>query len=119
MIPWLNCFLLRQWFPEVSHFMETVPILLIGTKSDLREEDREVKLMASQGQRPIQPAEGEQVAREIGAKRYLECSAKLRIGVDEVFDAALREALGKGALKEAWKAAGPGQTNRKRKCVVL
>lgn len=96
-----------------------VPILLIGTKSDLRLEDREIGLMASQGQQPIQPAEGEQVAREIGARRYLECSAKTRSGVAEVFDAALREALGKSPLKEAWKAAGPGQTSRKRKCVVL
>jgi hypothetical protein len=39
--------------------------------------------------------------------------------VEDVFDVALREALGKGVLKEAWKTAGTGQTARKRKCVLL
>lgn len=96
-----------------------IAILLIGTKSDLRSDDREIQLMGSQGQHPIEPAEGEQVAREIGARRYLECSAKLGRGVEDVFDVALREALGKGVLKEAWKTAGTGQTARKRKCVLL
>jgi len=100
--------------------METVPIILVGTKLDLRTERSELSLMASQGQQPIQTAEGEQVAREIGAKRYLECSAKTRLGVQEVFDAALKETFGKGALLDGWKTnnAVAGAT-RKRKCVVL
>lgn len=111
-----------KWYPEVSHFMETVPIILVGTKSDLRTEPREISLMASQGQTPVSTVEGEQVAREIGAKRYLECSAKLGKGVDYVFDAAVREALGRGSLKEVWKAAGSGKKGngeRKKKCLIL
>jgi len=100
--------------------METVPIILVGTKLDLRTERSELSLMASQGQQPIQTVEAEQVAREIGAKRYLECSAKTRVGVQEVFDAALKETFGKGALLDAWKTNNSGASStRKRKCVVL
>jgi Rho family protein len=100
--------------------METVPIILVGTKLDLRTERTELSLMASQGQQPVQTAEGEQVAREIGAKRYLECSAKTRFGVQEVFDAALKETFSKGALLDGWKANnGPASSTRKRKCVLL
>ena len=31
-------FLLLQWKPEINHFLTTQPIILVGTKTDLREE---------------------------------------------------------------------------------
>jgi GTPase SAR1 family protein len=99
--------------------METVPILLVGTKSDLRTNAREIQLMSSQGQQPVQPEEAEQVAKEIGARQYLECSAKTRDGVREVFNVALREAFGRGTLIDAWGINSPVGTVRKRKCVLL
>jgi len=37
--------------------------------------------------------EGESAAREIGARRYLECSSLSGEGVDDVFEAATRAAL--------------------------
>jgi len=99
-----------QWHPEMAHFCETVPLLLICTKTDLRSDLQTQSLMAAQGTTPISPAEGEKVAKEIGAKRYLECSAKEGRGVREVFDAAVRESLkGKGGLKRM----------KKKGCVVL
>ena len=36
---------------------------------------------------------GHQAAREIGARRYLECSSLTGEGVDDVFEAATRAAL--------------------------
>ncbi|KAL7418534.1 RHO4 protein [Cryptotrichosporon argae] len=101
---------LDKWYPEMSHFCETVPLLLVCTKTDLRADATTQSLMAAQGVGPITPAEGEKVAKEIGARRYLECSAKEGWGVQDVFDAAIRESLRKGfgALKRSGK-----------KCVVL
>jgi Rho family protein len=76
--------------------------------------------MASQGQTPISRTEGETLAHQIGARRYLECSAKTGEGVQDVFDSAIKEALGRGGLKEVWKSAsGGGQGGRKKKCVIL
>jgi Rho family protein len=94
----------------MAHFCESVPLLLICTKTDLRNDPNTTSLMAAQGTKPITPLEGEKVAKEIGAKRYLECSAKEGRGVREVFDAAIRESLKKGGLKGIRKKSG---------CVVL
>ena len=93
----------------MAHFCENVPLLLICTKTDLRSDSQTQSLMAAQGTTPITPLEGEKVAKEIGARRYLECSAKEGRGVREVFDAAIRESLRKGGLKRL----------KKRACVVL
>ena len=93
----------------MAHFCESVPLILVCTKTDLRNDPTTTSLMAAQGTTPITPLEGEKVAKEIGAKRYLECSAKEGRGVREVFDAAIRESLRKGGLKGI----------RKKGCVVL
>ncbi|RSH91490.1 Rho GTPase [Saitozyma podzolica] len=99
-----------KWYPEMAHFCENVPLLLICTKTDLRQDATTISLMAAQGTTPITPVEGERVAKEIGAKRYLECSAKEGWGVREVFDAAVRESLRRG---------GVGRMVKGKKCVVL
>nr|XP_031860366.1 uncharacterized protein CI109_004254 [Kwoniella shandongensis]KAA5527438.1 hypothetical protein CI109_004254 [Kwoniella shandongensis] len=98
-----------KWYPEMAHFCENVPLLLICTKTDLRADPQTQSLMAAQGTKPITSIEGEKIAKEIGAKRYLECSAKEGRGVKEVFDAAVRESLRKGGLGKM----------RGKKCVVL
>ena len=41
----------------------------------------------------IPEGEGATVAREIGARKYLECSSLTGEGVDDVFEAATRAAL--------------------------
>jgi GTPase SAR1 family protein len=81
-----------QWFPEVSHFCEDVPIVLIATKTDLRRDSRAIDLLIAQGRHPVTEAEGSAVARRIGA-RYAEVSAINGTGVEEVFDLALKEAM--------------------------
>jgi Rho family protein len=97
----------------MSHFCEGVPLLLVCTKIDLRNDPTTKSLMAAQGVTPVTPAEGEKVAKEIGARRYLECSAKEGRGVKEVFDTAIRESLRKGAaVTRMVKKNG-------KKCVVL
>ncbi|BEI80531.1 hypothetical protein CcaverHIS002_0110600 [Cutaneotrichosporon cavernicola] len=102
-----------KWYPEMSHFCEGVPLLLICTKTDLRNDPTTKSLMAAQGVTPVTSAEGEKVAKEIGARRYLECSAKEGQGVKEVFDTAIRESLRKGA------AVTRMVKKNSKKCVVL
>jgi Rho family protein len=94
----------------MAHFCEGVPLILVCTKTDLRNDATTQSLMAAQGVGPIAPAEGEKVAREIGARRYLECSAKQGTGVREVFDAAVRESLKKSTVIRAIK--------KSKKCVI-
>ena len=59
-------------------------------------------MLGAQGQTPVSSEQGAEVAKEIGA-RYIECSAKTGVGVQEVFHLALRESMrgrwGKGGKK--------------------
>jgi hypothetical protein len=42
--------------------------------------------MAGLGQFPVTTAQGERMAQEVGAVRYIECSAKTLHGVKDIFD---------------------------------
>ncbi|KZT03443.1 signal transducer [Laetiporus sulphureus 93-53] len=81
-----------KWYPEVAHFCEGVPIILVGTKIDLRRDEQTKRMLSAQGLTPVTTDQGASVAREIGAK-YIECSAKLGTGVQEVFTLALKESM--------------------------
>ncbi|ORZ34459.1 P-loop containing nucleoside triphosphate hydrolase protein, partial [Catenaria anguillulae PL171] len=61
---------LHKWYPEVSHFCPNVPIILVGTKKDLREE------ALNTGSTLFIPKEhGEILAGQIKAVAYYEVSA--------------------------------------------
>ncbi|KAI0693869.1 P-loop containing nucleoside triphosphate hydrolase protein [Cytidiella melzeri] len=96
-----------KWYPEVAHFCEGTPLILVGTKTDLRRDEQTKRMLNAQGQTPITPEQGAAVAREIGAK-YIECSAKTGTGVQEVFNLALKE-----SMKGKW-----GKMVKQRRCVV-
>jgi len=97
-----------KWYPEVSHFCEDTPLLLIGTKIDLRRDDQTRRMLGAQGQATVTHEQGATVAKAIGA-RYMECSAKTGEGVQDVFIAALRE-----SMKGKWN-----KKLKHRRCVVL
>lgn len=96
-----------KWYPEVAHFCEGTPLILVATKTDLRRDDNTRRMLGAQGQKPVTPEQGAEVAQEIGAK-YIECSAKTGSGVQEVFALALRE-----SMKGKW-----GKIARRRQCIV-
>ena len=51
-----------KWYPEVSHFCPDTPIVLVGTKIDLRGDDSK-----HSGSRPLVTyEEGAKVAKDIG-----------------------------------------------------
>ncbi|KAF9258399.1 hypothetical protein L218DRAFT_877268 [Marasmius fiardii PR-910] len=93
----------EKWHSEVLHFCAGLPIILVGCKKDLRRDPRVIDELRKTSQRPVTPEEGMTVAQRIGAKHYLECSAKTGEGVREVFQYATRAALlsrpGKGSKK--------------------
>jgi cell division control protein 42 len=76
----------EKWFPEVHHHCPGVPCLIVGTQIDLREDPQIIEQLLRQKQRPVTVEQGEMLARELGAVKYLECSALTREGLDSVFD---------------------------------
>jgi len=97
-----------KWFPEVAHFCEGTPLILVATKTDLRRDDTTKRMLSAQGQTTVSPDQGAAVAKEIGAK-YAECSAKTGSGVHEVFNLALSQ-----SMKGRW-----GKIVKTKGCVVI
>ncbi|KAM3842943.1 transforming protein RhoA isoform 3-T3 [Diretmus argenteus] len=83
----------EKWTPEVKHFCPNVPIILVGNKKDLRNDEHTRRELAKMKQEPVKPEEGRDMANRIAAFGYMECSAKTKDGVREVFEMATRAAL--------------------------
>lgn len=92
-----------KWVGEIAENCPGVKLVLVALKCDLREQgDEEADEAMPGGQQP-QPSrekvptinydQGLEVARRIGASRYLECSAMKNRGVNEAFTEAARVAL--------------------------
>lgn len=66
-----------------------VPIILVGTKLDLRNDPSTLDQLAEKNQRPISQSQGEYLAHVCSAKVYLECSSMLNFNVRNVFERAI------------------------------
>jgi cell division control protein 42 len=97
----------EKWLPEVHHHCPGVPCLIVGTQMDLRDEEAVITKLARQKQRPISTDNGERLSRELGAVKYVECSALTQKGLKNVFDEAIVAAL------------EPQVVRKKTKCLIL
>jgi len=70
----------NRWIPELKHHEPKVPYLLIGTKSDLRDNSEEM----------VSALEAEEMVKDVGAVGYLECSAREQKSLHKVFEEAIR-----------------------------
>lgn len=66
---------------------------MVGTKLDLREDPEKLESLKEKGLSPITPEQGQDMAREIKAVCYMECSALTQKGLKEVFDEAIRAVI--------------------------
>ena len=65
-----------RWLPVVRHHFPEVPVILVGTTTDLRNDSDHVSDMKGREETPITYDQGLQMAKDIGAAKYVECSAK-------------------------------------------
>lgn len=79
-----------QWYPEISHHAPNVPIILVGTKLDLREDPATQESLRQKRMEAVTYEEARQVALSIKAHKYLECSALTQRNLKAVFDEAIR-----------------------------
>ena len=97
-----------KFHPEVTHHCPGVCFVLIGTKLDLREDPDVIAQLKENNQAPITHDVGMQLANEIGAKNYFECSSLTQLGLEEVFD---------GAVRALWSHPKP-RRRMNRKCML-
>ncbi|XP_063443750.1 ras-related C3 botulinum toxin substrate 2-like [Mytilus trossulus] len=84
----------QKWIPEIRHHLTGVPIVLVGTKLDIRQ-DKELNKSkhSNKNNIPVSFIEGQTLARKIDAVRYLECSAKTQEGLNLVFEVAIKAVI--------------------------
>ncbi|KIM63828.1 hypothetical protein SCLCIDRAFT_691101 [Scleroderma citrinum Foug A] len=97
----------EKWLPEVRHHCPGAPCLIVGTQIDLRDDNVIIEKLARQEQRPVSAESGERLARELGAVKYVECSALTQKGLKNVFDEAIVAAL------------TPPVVKKRSKCVIV
>lgn len=79
--------------PEVTTHCPKTPMILVGLKEDLRDDDGIIERLAAKSQKPITMEQGKAMAKGIGAVKYMECSALTQKGLKQVFDEAIRTCL--------------------------
>ncbi|XP_012279005.1 ras-like GTP-binding protein RhoL [Orussus abietinus] len=75
-----------KWYPEIKFHCPNTPIVLVGTKGDLRNEE---------GPDIISLRECKKMKKKIKAFKYVECSAMKQEGLEEVFVEAIKAVLKK------------------------
>eukprot|EP01100_Stratorugosa_tubuloviscum_P007941 TRINITY_DN3295_c0_g3_i1.p1 TRINITY_DN3295_c0_g3~~TRINITY_DN3295_c0_g3_i1.p1 ORF type:complete len:193 (-),score=65.31 TRINITY_DN3295_c0_g3_i1:26-604(-) len=77
------------WIPEVVHHCPNTPILIIGLKSDLRDDQQTLEMLEKSNQTLITCEKGIELANDFNFK-YLECSSLIGKGVKKIFEEAIK-----------------------------
>ncbi|KAJ8021842.1 Cdc42-like [Holothuria leucospilota] len=83
----------EKWQPEITRHCPSTPFLLVGTKIDLRDDSTVIDRLHRDNQKPITVEQGENLAKELEAFKYVECSALTQEGLKNVFDEAILAAF--------------------------
>ncbi|XP_014827963.1 PREDICTED: rho-related GTP-binding protein RhoU-like isoform X2 [Poecilia mexicana] len=81
--------LTNKWTPEIQQLCPGVPLVLVGTQLDLREDVQVLIHLAQNQQRPVSTEEGRRLALELGAVGFTECSALTQKNLKDTFDGAI------------------------------
>ncbi|KAI5357459.1 Putative small GTP-binding protein [Septoria linicola] len=110
----------EKWYPEITHHCPGVPIILVGTKKDLkdnpevREQLRQNRSTVVDYEKKVKPflESVDDKTKQLqfpAIKMYLECSALSQRGLKQVFDEAIKTALNPPAEPKA----------KKSRCLIL
>ncbi|XP_061441491.1 rho-related GTP-binding protein RhoH [Rhineura floridana] len=76
----------NKWVTEIRTHLPRIPILVVATQIDQRE-------TGPHSAACISPLLGKQLAKDLRAKGYVECSSLINRGVQQVFECAVRTAV--------------------------
>jgi Ras-related C3 botulinum toxin substrate 1 len=101
----------NKWIPELNHHCPETPIVIVGTKIDLRNDPDVLERLQDRSLVPKTEADGLALCKEVRAHSYVECSALTQQGLTDVFHNAVRAVLGN---KQTAKRA-----TKKKSCTLL
>jgi len=103
-----------KWVPELRHHCATAPIVLVGTKIDLRNDEETLKKLSQKDMKPINQEQGLKLCEEIQAFSYVECSAKTKDGLKVVFNDAIE-----AVMKHNSSSTSSTTGKKKKPCLVM
>ncbi|XP_071820645.1 ras-related C3 botulinum toxin substrate 1-like [Apostichopus japonicus] len=86
----------EKWYPEIRHHCPNTPIILVGTKQDLRGDEkgnRESQRKSDSESTVITHSQGLRLQKKVKAVKYVECSALTQEGLKATLHEAIRAAL--------------------------
>jgi len=83
----------KKWYKEITEHAPDTPIIVVGTKLDLRTKQEAIDSLKENNQEPISTEKGQALSNKIGARKYLECSALSQEGLAKVFEEAVKVIL--------------------------
>lgn len=83
----------EKWVPQIKRCLGDVPIILVGTQTDLRLDCAVQFHLRENGQKSISSIQGFQMARKIGASRFFESSPELEKRMKRVLNKAIGTVL--------------------------
>ena len=92
----------EKWIPELREYCPNVPIVLVATKTDLRYCASVIEQLSDSNEKPVTTSEGREIAKNMKAVAFKECSALTGHGVRELFKAAVL-ATEQKKRKPSWK----------------
>jgi len=107
----------QKWYPEVFHHCPHTPIILVGTKLDLRNNKEIIIKLESKRQIPINTEQGTEMTKNIRAIKYLEVSALTQYGLNNVFEEAVRAVIQNTTTRNKNKSTS--KTYGKKNCILL
>lgn len=82
-----------KWIKEVRRHCPGVPVILVGTKADKREDPVTLKELKCKGKRPMSRSDGNKLLSQIKGACYVECSALTQLNIKTAFDEAIAAGL--------------------------
>jgi len=104
----------NRWYPELKEYCPETPILLVGTKLDLTNDDSYMRGLAKQGLSPVTRIQALELVEELGLAGYLECSGLTTTGVKIVFEEAAALAANKPLKVANKQSRKPDRSTMKR-----
>ena len=103
----------EKWIPEIrkstqknkkkiksKNQKDDIPIILVGTQSDLRNDAQTLVELAQYKEAPISEAEARKLVQNMGFDDYIESSSLTQKNLKEVFDSAIMAGLKGRSIKE-------------------
>ncbi|KAJ3287224.1 hypothetical protein HDU76_007855, partial [Blyttiomyces sp. JEL0837] len=109
----------EKWIYQVTYYCPDLPIILVGLRTELRFDQATIDHLAKFGQKPATYEDGMQLANTIGAKAYLECSAKENDNVHTIFESAVRVAMSHRDDEARRKASRNNSASEGGKCCTI